>query len=292
MKGLIVILCLILLHTQAIFAQNHEKKCTPVDLRQGNIAPVRSQLYLNDGELKDSRFCYAFTLANLIGQRLGKPISPESIGVEYAISWPEQGNRFPLHMGYGGDIPDVLSSTLKHGNYCTVNEFSSYLKSEQMEKWYLLLHNKANPSEFLQFKKEFKEKCNGGVDKPFKELTFQAFENYKNKYPYAPPHMEPEELIKQIDSQLKSGNMVALTYDNHYVTIAGRTEECNYIIQDSIPHSYRKAHQFRNFYHKTQSEHIQLWTKDSLRKVFIPFNDFDNEINNSRPGIGFFEDSK
>jgi len=78
-------------------------------------------------------------------------------------------------MGYGGEISSLLDLTLKEGNYCTVEEFSSYLNTDQMEKWYLLLHNKAYPSEFLQFKKEFKNKCNGGVDKSFKEITFQAF---------------------------------------------------------------------------------------------------------------------
>ena len=74
-------LYLILTHVSS-FAQD----CTPADLSNDTVAPTRSQLYFNDGTWKDTGYCYAFTLANLIGQKLNMNVSPEEIGLQLAKS--------------------------------------------------------------------------------------------------------------------------------------------------------------------------------------------------------------
>ena len=69
--------------------------------------------------------------------------------------------------------------------------------------------------------------------------------------------------------------------------ITGRTADCEYIVQDSIPASYREKQKkgFPKYYAKTEGEHVQFWSEASLLQALQP--DRVNFPGSVMPSIAF-----
>lgn len=248
-------------------------------------APLVSQMYADGGEVKDSRYCYAFTLANLMGRQFGVSVAPVDIAIQYIKVWPTVSSEqmFPTKYGWGGEI-DTVFSALKQIGYCTNTNFDKYQKAIMSSglNWYLSLNHQSELKSPNRIFNDVDIAC-GERLKVGASVTLK-WEYNQPSYPLILDSSTARRFISKINELLSAGRYVALGYDGHYVTIIGRTDFGEYIIQDSIPNSYRQLNIKRNLYHKVEGEHLQIWTQDELN-VALHFSTVTGAI----PGIGYLE---
>lgn len=259
--------------------------CRNNDLRNPHTMPVRSQQYVYDGKTRDSRYCYAFTLANIAGHELGVAVDPADIAVQEVKNWPKQDPSFyfPLTLAWGGVIERSFSTMSSRG-YCSKDNFSQYLSQIQRygRDWYPALHDQALARGNGIFT-DIDNACSPRLMMPSASKFKYEQNDEASLHPGSLNTQTAQRMMRTIDERLATGAPVALSYQGHYVTIMGQRENCEYIIQDSIPHSIR-VRNFHNFYNKTEGEHIQFWTPEELNMALhFPLN------TNAIPGIGYVE---
>lgn len=212
----------------ASFAAN---SCRSVDLRRPELNRPQSQVYIADGKEIDAGLCASFSSALLTSQLLGISVNP----VDYAF----QNNL------------TMLDRSRKSPGYCRQKAMDAYLGKKQ--------------SDFIQAFADYVRQVNGQVPTHLVEMdpnkvqkVVQWLNNICGERIQGPPDewitidlrsgssvattssypmMSASEMGDKIDQLLDAGHFVGYTHAFHAVTIVGRTEDCRYIIQDSIPES-------------------------------------------------------
>lgn len=245
-----------------------------------------SQLIREEGKVTDSRYCYAFAMAALVSPVLGFEVDPRDIAVQAMKSWPQisANQMFDAKIKWGGDVQRIFPSVQKIG-FCEHARFQDYVNQIGGEgpDWYTALGLRVSSITPDDLFGEVEASCGPRQRLP----TGMRFVYEQNEESVKDPQnfqtATALRFLERIDSELNEGRRVILSYRVHYVTVIGRTEDGNYVIYDSIPHSYRVKNAFRNEYHGTQGEHRQLWSREALMRALH----WSNQVGVTIPGIGY-----
>lgn len=239
------------------FAATADGSCRAVDLRRPDLNRPQSQIFISaDGTETDSAMCASFSSALLISQVLGISVSP----VDYAFqsSLPkilEAIKQFhQLGVPTSEDISEInsaLQSNKKIG-FCSQEAVDAYFGKKQ--NYFIQAFNDSvhqinsskSASDFEQMLVSELQKlgqwlndiCSKRIQSPPHEfLTIET--KAANYVPNQPGYtlMSKSGVGGEIDRLLNAGHFVSYVHAFHAVTIVGRTEDCRYIIQDSIPES-------------------------------------------------------
>ena len=267
-----------------------KERCRSIDLRNETTAPMRSQ-YIFDpdtGEYRDTQLCHAFTAANLLGQRAGEAISPEALAVfewglgEYAYPYSE--SVVDWYRDLTGFVKSDIEAALKVGyisqlsldrwaNFYDPDESilsvdattssSSHSTQALMNIAYEKNYSFRSLKRLLKKLGKKKLKLNGWEISDFKSYS---------RYPSV-AERNRKILIERLDTVLEQNRFVAFDSGGHYTTIVGRTEDCKYLIQDSIPKAaWIKLSQKKNSSSWFEdypnsifiSEHLQVWGPEDV----------------------------
>lgn len=266
------------LFTSPLFAA---EVCSPVDLSNQSYSPFRNQIYSHAGVNTDSQFCHAMSLANLIGQAVGVAVSPDDIG--YQAIKADPFNEGIGDLPFGAELPGSAKEdwdAMAGMGFCKQRDINSMLmrklKLTSTQATYAAT-NAIHSLGFLQpdlkvndMTQALEKACPSRVQLPSQvQLEILNFE------PGTPPSSTQSRLLqKTIDEVLNKGQYLTMTYRGHYVTIVGRTADCNYLIQDSIPQSFwTSSESFANSQKEFErnggaikflGEHLQAWPSTTL----------------------------
>ncbi len=218
-------------------------------------------------------------MSNVIGQALGIAVAPEDIAFQYWKTYFEKqmNNKndilyglFPIDdsIQLGGEMNDAAQA-LKPIGYCQAARFNKYIQTLGKPKdWYISLHLRSQKLSIQAFKKEFEFAC---VPRVFLNSNLSLkVETLKNDIQLkSDPEASIQGLIAKIDSTLGEKRFVILNYQHHVVTIVGKSEDCSYIIQDSIPLSVREWANAPKYYFAHEGEFIQFWSKQGIFDALI-----------------------
>ncbi len=254
--------------------------CVPIDLRDDHVAPLRNQTFFLNSKVLDSNWCFAFALANVVGQALGQAVSPEDIALKYYLKgynsyFAENGEKVDGLMPFfrNGDPEGALGILSSSGGYCPSARFAS---SDSGDVGYMHLLRTAHTN-VSSFETSIEKGCSPRLHLPQdlglvgKRLEFVSY------FPEDPDrerrHAEERRVgLQMIDQSLESGKLALISIvDNphnagfsHAVTVVGRDSTCNYIIQDSIPVSAYAQLGYPRYFEKSEGDHIEYWSPKSL----------------------------
>lgn len=256
----------------------HAKTCPAIDLRNKNLTQQQTQIYSDNKELKDSRMCAAHTFANLVSQRVGFSVSAIDIAFQEAQTWDNplstpKNKLFTNENEWGGHIYDHFKVMKKIG-FCREDSLRKYLNSlnNNYTDWYNALGRRSDQIGYEKLVEEINEICGKRIHLDSKIEYIES--SWQSTGTMQTP--SPMEFVAEVDRLLNSKRFVALSYYGHYATVVGRTKECEYLIQDSVPASYRKLYNWKNLYSRTIGEHIQIWSVNALAKALDGTKDFNN----------------
>ncbi len=257
---------------------NSYASCNAVDLRSSTIAPVRSQFFKDEnGALHESQACQSFAAANLVGQVAGVAISAEdiyfnSMFIEGKGYGELTGDEFAIdHVFFdgGGDSDEVIKSTTSKG-FCRKQQMDDYILANGSDKQpldFLYLKSFTNKFTILDLVNETDLACKNRIQ--LNNIT--ATREDMNVPPNSSVDRLKKARIDRVDNLLDKGKMIAYAHNGHIVTIVGRNESCEYIIQDSIPQDrweLNKTFSRIKFKDGIQQIHFengfQFWSKDAL----------------------------
>lgn len=248
--------------------------CRPLDLSNQIYAPFRNQIYFEQTRQKDSQFCHAMALANLVGQATGVAISPDDISYQAAQDdfYNEGIGELPFDIELPGYLQHDWQAMIKIG-FCPQSDINALLQKRfrlaSQQATYMSsqkLHDLGATQDHWtvdDMANSLKKVCKNRIQLPQAQIENIKFSQNK----------DIKLLQTKIDATLDSGRYIALLYNGHYVTVVGRTSDCSYLVQDSIPRSFWMGHEFE----KTQTvftehggaiefldEHLQRWPADTL----------------------------
>jgi hypothetical protein len=273
--------------------------CQPVDLRNSRTMPERSQLYQYEGINNESSLCWAFSIANLVGNAIGEAVSVEQFAINerenYYRTSPYTGDQslitasslWPMTGGHGTPKIETNLERAATSEFCSQREFDRYRNSLGFinENWYTSIARRAQNLS----REEFVSEVNRACQNPLRHAqNIHPKFIRSNQYPDESNNFRQgaELLRSHIDGALNTGNPVLFEYEAHIVTIVGRDSQCNYLIQDSIPASIRSTRilptgsGYPNYYHNTLSEHIQVWSEEAILNSL------------TYVGIGYFDEAE
>ncbi len=222
------------------FTASAETQCRSVDLRRPELNQPQVQVFRDaHGKLSDSGMCASFSAALMVSQQIGVSINP----VDYA---------FKSVMGIVSRLDKSLS--FQHQGLCaqaTVNAFLSENKDsfvQNFNDFVIQISPVSDASSFGQMdntrleeaSKWLRSVCNRRLSEPPLQhfgiqLRVEGAELAEFLMPEGYSLMSKSEMGEEVDRLLDQGNFVQYTHSGHAVTIVGRTADCRYIIQDSIP---------------------------------------------------------
>lgn len=252
--------------------------CHPVDLIDGS-SPIVTQEY---GADSDSSWCFAFSLANIMGQALGRAVSPEDLALQYYFLrgkvpfktnsiWQqsiEAVYRYRMIrpdapaiklFGLGGDV-DVVPQLMAHIGYCAAD---SGIRDPADPNWFLRLTEQAEGRTAQEMIDGLNRKCGPRMQMP-NDLFVKWFE-------LGTKGQTPLQAVANIEKQLHQGKRVIISvkasFTSHVMTVQGITGDCRLIIQNSNALSDQSA----EIYSKYNSTHIQLWKRDRLEEIILGY---------------------
>ncbi len=262
------------------------KTCQPIDLRNSRTMPERSQFYQHEGTDNESSLCWAFSIANLVGNAVGEAVSVEQFAINerenYYRTSPYTGDQsqilarhlWPMTGGHGSPSLEANFARTSSSSFCSREEFINYRNSLGFTEsnWYTAIAQRAEASSREGFVEEINQACINPIQVP-QNFRPMFHINKQTSAESIDIRMDgARKLQTRLDRSLESGNPVLFSYEAHVVTIVGRDSDCNYLIQDSIPASIRKTRkvygdqEYPNHYHDTLSEHIQVWSEEEVLK--------------------------
>lgn len=226
------------------FGASADNSCRGRDLRHPELNRPYTQVFLNaEGKVTDSSQCASFSSALLMSQQLGVSINPVDAAVQNSIAILAREDK---------KLADLFKS--QHLGYCKQMAVDTYLKKEQ--------------NNFIQIFNDFVHHLNPNVDAyGYSEMTPNELQKISQwldgicgerisigSFIFSRIDLKPGdqttvspseggslmsaiELGEKIDGLIDAGRFVSYTHGYHAVTIVGRTDDCRYIIQDSIPES-------------------------------------------------------
>jgi hypothetical protein len=292
---------LILMSSYGAYGNENARSCQSKDLRDELTMPQWSQIYTKSDQIYDAQWCYAATLANLVGQHVGVAVSAEDIAIK---TWMKEfvpyGPPFLSHTGDpntgdvfpGGGSPDWSYEGMRNEGFCPATKFSIFLESlSSKEAWYTNLLNLVKTTTPTSFMSSVDKACGNRISL---DATYRVNRYFVGKLveerllrdlgvTNPPPEKTAEyskklvqELIRQINSSLKRGEVVGFIYLNpkinlHVVTIVGQSKDCNYIIQDSEPFSHLHSMGADTFFSGHDGEHFQHWSEKNLSDALLDY---------------------
>lgn len=256
-----------------IFVQaKAQTTCQPVDLRDPVTAPLQDQFFKDDkGVLHESQACQSYVAANLLSQVLKTAVSAEDIFF-YGSLMQGLGHReidgselAKEHLFFdGGGYPDEFINLNSGRGFCVKADMDEFIRSNgrtdrPLEHFY---------SEAVQKQSTIAELVSsvGSACKTRVNLSGLKADRQVVKYE-SKRHL----VFAEIDAHLDKGQMVGYGHNNHLVTVVGRTEKCEYIIQDSIPEEqWVKNSTFADIQYQDGQQKIrfeggfQYWTREAL----------------------------
>ena len=242
-------------------------QCEPKDLRNLATAPLRNQVYRDQsGHYEDSCWCYAFGLANAAAQTLGFAVAPEHIALnanrDHALGFGGTAEKLFL---YSGDTKDAHLKVTQAGGYVSANEFA---KVSGGSNWYTKLLDQTHGKTSTEFLAQINSSC------PCTQIPAGWNLNIENVQWGSGFELSQSHAMRRLDSALDANRMVVIAFDtvpggigmSHIVTVVGRTVECKYIIQDSIPVSTWGIGPYLKLFTESEGEHYQFWDSEVLAK--------------------------
>jgi len=227
------------------FADNEE--CSAVNLR----SPLLGHAW-NKG---NTPYCYAYSAADLISQRIGKKVSPLDIALnknkkkwEQFVSNPNLNNFRETDI-VGGSAVGAMQETQKVGGFCLEENFRSELKTnpENLKKELNNIQNDGPISarENLQDPRIIEKLCqnNTSLEELFPMLSFmqkiqlrltsspynilrklqeascknRIATNFKFNEYYNAEAPDKEKIMRTLDQELNKSNMITLYYDANFL---------------------------------------------------------------------------
>lgn len=241
---LMAVASLAIASTASVVHADPSPVCKAVDLRNERVAPVRSQMYVDElGVLTESGLCHAFAAANLAGQAIGASVSPVTLALHAASADEhEEGFGSDPVLVTGFDVPggteDDLRLAMRSG-LCTQTRLDSVLGHDgggasTLQDVYDFVRDHGAALTVDQATVWLDQQCG-----PLTPLA--GFEVVHAKARDANEQLDPariRDMVATIDRVLDQGRFVAMTDGGHAVTVVGRTADCSLLIQDSIPKSW------------------------------------------------------
>jgi hypothetical protein len=206
--------------------------CRAVDLRQSDLNRPQSQVFMDvDGMEADTNFCGYFSSALLISQQVGISVSQ----IDYTFQIIVNGRSDQKPLGFCGQ--KAVDAYRGRNSQDFVQAFADFVHQ-------LNPNAKIDPNGLFEMNKSEKQKIGQWLDKvcgeripmpTFKTTTIGL--KTEGLLQVVDELMSATEIGEEIDRLLDKGQFVSYGHGFHLVTIAGRTEDCRYIIQDSIPES-------------------------------------------------------
>ena len=244
-----------------------------------SYSPYRNQIYFKQTPQLDSQFCHAMALSNLVGQAAGVAVSPDDISYQAgkADTYNEGIGDLPFGIELPGGIKEDWQVLSKMG-FCLQSDINPLLQSR-----FNLAPQEATYSSSQSIRdlglsqpkwtiadmaNALGKVCKNRISLPQTQLETISFEHSK----------DVGLLQSKIDTALDDQKYVAFSYNGHYVTIVGRTANCDYLIQDSIPKNFWESHEFEkqqaNFAThggaiEFLDEHLQRWPAATLSLIHI-----------------------
>jgi hypothetical protein len=228
-RGFFLLSCLLLPVASSSFA---DSSCHGVDLRRPDLNQPQSQVFKDaDGKVTDSGQCANFSSALLTSQLLGISINAIDFAFQNNLTIMDRDRNSP-----GFCRQEAVDAFLAKKQNGFIQVFGDYVRQVSGQIPIHLIE--MNPSDLQKVTQWLNDICGERIqDPPGEWTTIDLKPKGSIAVAYNYPMMDAAEMGDKIDHLLDAGRFVSYTHSFHTVTIVGRTEDCRYIIQDSIPES-------------------------------------------------------
>lgn len=147
-------------------AAGSASKCEDIDVRK-SMTPALAHLFSNPLDQQSAGWCYAFSVADLLTQATGRPISPEILAFSYNARRSEDQNDDSLS---GGQASVLLNLTLKQTSVCEAGIFPN--------TWTALKDESSLDGTFAQILQKAGQKSGSTFRGNLKELAASLVKRY------------------------------------------------------------------------------------------------------------------